>query len=297
MKLISSPAKAWEEISMEEDRRKVFMAFVYPMIGLCGLSVFIGSLLTNGWGGPQSFQIAMTNCCAVAVALFGGYFLAAYAINEMGTKMFGMHANMPLVQQFAGYALVVPFLLQIVTGLLPDFRIIAWLLQFYFVYVVWEGAPIMMKVEEKQPPVNIKNKRATFDYELIDTYTAGIVLTGTEIKSIRLGKASLVDTFCYFVKGELWVKNMHIAEYFYGSYNNHTARRDRKLLLSRKELEKLQREMKNPGFTIVPVRLFINEKGLAKLVVALAKGKKEYDKRESIKEKDDRRDMARMFKR
>ena len=104
----------------------------------------------------------------------------------------------------------------------------------------------------KQPPVNIKNKRATFDYELIDTYTAGIVLTGTEIKSIRLGKASLVDTFCYFTKGELWVKNMHIAEYFYGSYNNHTARRERKLLLNKKELEKLQREMKNPGFTIVP---------------------------------------------
>ena len=141
MKLISSPAKAWEEISMEEDRRKVFMAFVYPMIGLCGLSVFIGSLLTNGWGGPQSFQIAMTNCCAVAVALFGGYFLAAYAINEMGVRMFGMPANAPLTQQFAGYALVVPFLLQIVTGLLPDFRII--------VYVVWEGAPILMQVEEK----------------------------------------------------------------------------------------------------------------------------------------------------
>ena len=146
--LISSPARAWEEISLE-DRRKVFTAFVYPMIGLCGLSVFIGSLLTNGWGGPQSFQIAMTNCCAVAVALFGGYFLAAYAINEMGIKMFGMHANMPLVQQFAGYALVVPFLLQIVTGLLPDFRIIAWLFQFYIVYVVWEGAPILMQVEEK----------------------------------------------------------------------------------------------------------------------------------------------------
>ena len=135
----------------------------------------------------------------------------------------------------------------------------------------------------KQPSVNIKNKRATFDYELMDTYTAGIVLTGTEIKSIRLGKASLVDTFCYFAKGELWVKNMHIAEYFYGSYN-------------RKELEKIQRGMKDPGFTTVPVRLFINEKGLAKLVVALAKGKKQYDKRESIKEKDDRRDMARMFK-
>ena len=90
MKLISSPAKAWEEISMEEDRRKVFMAFVYPMIGLCGLSVFIGSLLTNGWGGPQSFQIAMTNCCAVAVALFGWLLLAAYAINEMGVRMFGI---------------------------------------------------------------------------------------------------------------------------------------------------------------------------------------------------------------
>ena len=137
----------------------------------------------------------------------------------------------------------------------------------------------------KQPSVNIKNKRATFDYELMDTYTAGIVLTGTEIKSIRLGKASLVDTFCYFAKGELWVKN------------NHTARRDRKLLLNKKELEKIQRGMKDPGFTTVPVRLFINEKGLAKLVVALAKGKKQYDKRESIKEKDDRRDMARMFKR
>ena len=150
LKLISSPAKAWEEISMEEDRRKVYMTFVYPMIGLCGLSVFIGSLLTNGWGGPQSFQIAMTNCCAVAVALFGGYFLAAYAINEMGVKMFGMSANVPLMQQFAGYALVVPFMLQIVTGLLPDFRIIAWLLQFYIVYVVWEGIPIMMNVDEKK---------------------------------------------------------------------------------------------------------------------------------------------------
>lgn len=149
----------------------------------------------------------------------------------------------------------------------------------------------------KQPPVNIKNKRATFDYELIDTYTAGIVLTGTEIKSIRLGKASLVDTFCYFAKGELWVKNMHIAEYFYGSYNNHAARRDRKLLLNKKELLKLQRGMKDVGFTTVPVRMFVNEKGYAKVVVALAKGKKEYDKRESLREKDDRRDMDRMFKR
>ena len=148
----------------------------------------------------------------------------------------------------------------------------------------------------KQPAINIKNKRATFDYELLDTYTAGIVLTGTEIKSIRQGKASLVDTFCFFSNGELWVKNMHVAEYFYGSYNNHSARRDRKLLLTKKELDKLLRTSRDPGFTIVPVRLFINEKGLAKVVVALAKGKKQYDKRQSLREKDDKREMARMFK-
>ena len=116
------------------------------------------------------------------------------------------------------------------------------------------------------------------------------------IKSIRLGKASLVDTFCYFAKGELWVKNMHIAEYFYGSYNNHTARRDRKLLLNKKELEKIQRGMKDPGFTTVPVRLFINEKGLAKLVVALAKGKNLHDKRESQKAKDAQREIQKALK-
>ena len=138
MSLISSPAKAWEEIRLE-DRRAVLTVFVYPMIGLCGLSVFIGALWTNGWGGPQSFQLAMTQCCAVAVALFGGYFLAAYAINQMGIKMFGMTNDIPLAQQFAGYALVVTFLLHIVTGLLPDFSIIGWLLQFYIVYVGSKG--------------------------------------------------------------------------------------------------------------------------------------------------------------
>ena len=140
-------------------------------------------------------------------------------------------------------------------------------------------------IQMKAANINIKNKRASFDYEFVETYTAGIVLTGTEIKSIRLGKASLVDTYCYFVKGEMWVKNMHIAEYFYGSYNNHAARRERKLLLSKKELRKLLEAEKNPGFTIIPTRLFINEKGLAKLVIALAKGKKQYDKRQSLKEK------------
>ena len=148
----------------------------------------------------------------------------------------------------------------------------------------------------KQPSVNIKNKRATFDYEFIETFTAGIVLTGTEIKSIRSGKAGLVDTYCFFSRGELWVKNMYIAEYFYGSYNNHTARRDRKLLLNKKELKKLERGTKETSFTIVPVRMFLNEKGLAKVVIALAKGKKQYDKRESLKEKDDRRDMDRIKK-
>ncbi|KAA6345309.1 SsrA-binding protein [termite gut metagenome] len=149
----------------------------------------------------------------------------------------------------------------------------------------------------KQISINIKNKRAVFDYEIIDTYTAGIVLTGTEIKSIRIGKAGLSDTFCYFLRRELWVKNMYIAEYFYGSYNNHTARSDRKLLLNRKELKKLERAVKETGLTIVPVRMFLNEKGLVKVVIALVRGKKLYDKRQSLKEKDDRRDMDRMLKR
>ncbi|MDU1889187.1 MAG: SsrA-binding protein [Dysgonomonas sp.] len=148
----------------------------------------------------------------------------------------------------------------------------------------------------KQPAINIKNKRASFDYEFLDTYTAGIVLTGTEIKSIRLGKASLVDTFCIFEKGELWVRNMYIAEYFYGSYNNHAARRDRKLLLSKKELKKIERMVKETGFTIVPTRIFLNERGLAKVNIAVARGKKQYDKRQSLREKDDKRAMDRAMK-
>ncbi|MDR1162054.1 MAG: SsrA-binding protein SmpB [Tannerellaceae bacterium] len=154
-----------------------------------------------------------------------------------------------------------------------------------------------MAKEKISNTIQIKNKRATFDYALLETFTAGIVLTGTEIKSIRLGKASLVDTYCIVERGELWVKNMYIAEYFYGTYNNHVARRDRKLLLTHKELKKIDSESKNTGFTIVPVRLYINEKGLAKLVIAIAKGKKEYDKRDSLKERDDKREMDRAFKR
>lgn len=147
--LISSPARAWEEIRLEEDRRTVFTAFVYPMIGLCGLSVFIGSLLLKGWSGPKSFQYAMTQCCAVAVSLFGGYFLAAYLINALRVRLFMQDDDINLTRQFAGYAMVVPFLLQIIIGVLPDFNIIAMLLQFYIVYVVWEGSRSLMEVEEK----------------------------------------------------------------------------------------------------------------------------------------------------
>ncbi len=143
--------------------------------------------------------------------------------------------------------------------------------------------------------VNIKNRRATYDYAIVETFTAGIVLTGTEIKSLRQGKASLVDTFCYVDRGEVWVKNMYIAEYFYGTYNNHAARRDRKLLLQRKEIRRLEKDGKEAGFTIVPLRLFINDRGLAKLVIGLARGKKEYDKRQSIREREDKRTIARMF--
>ena len=153
-----------------------------------------------------------------------------------------------------------------------------------------------MAKEKPTNQITIKNKRASFDYELLETFTAGLVLTGTEIKSIRLGKASLVDTFAIVKRGEVWVKNMYVAEYFFGTYNNHAPRRDRKLLLNRKEIRRLQTAAKDRGFTLVPTRLFINERGLAKLVLAIARGKKEYDKRQSIRERDDRREMDRMFK-
>jgi len=145
--------------------------------------------------------------------------------------------------------------------------------------------------EKLSSNISIKNKRATFDYELLETFTAGIVLTGTEIKSIRLGKVSLVDTYCLVERKELWVKNMYIAEYFYGTYNNHSTRRDRKLLLNKKEIRKIDLTAKNSGFTVIPVRLFMNERGLVKLVIAIAKGKKEYDKRNAIRERDDKREM------
>lgn len=143
----------------------------------------------------------------------------------------------------------------------------------------------------KKSPVQIRNKKASFEYFFVDTYTAGIVLTGTEIKSIRQGKASLVDAFCYIHNGEIWVKGMNISPYFYGSYNNHEAKRDRKLLLNRHEINRLQEDTKAVGFTIVPTMVFIDDHGRAKVDIALCKGKKEYDKRETLKEKQDRREM------
>ena len=147
-------------------------------------------------------------------------------------------------------------------------------------------------IPNKGAKINIKNKRAEFDYLLMDKYTAGLVLTGTEIKSIRKGK----DTYCYVIGGEMWVKNMYIAHYEQGSYNNHVERRDRKLLLNRKEIRKIQQTVKSPGFSIVPTLLFVDEKGLAKLDIFIARGKKEYDKRETLKEKEDRRSIDRQFK-
>lgn len=144
--------------------------------------------------------------------------------------------------------------------------------------------------------INIRNKRASFDYEFLEEYNAGIILTGTEIKSVRAGKASLVDSYCYFDKGELWVKGIHIAEYRLGTYYNHEEKRERKLLLTRKELRKLERNVKETGLTIIPVKMFITDKGWAKLRIALAKGKKEYDKRETLKLKDAKTDMDRVRK-
>lgn len=149
----------------------------------------------------------------------------------------------------------------------------------------------------KKSPINIRNKKASFEYFFVDTFTAGIVLTGTEIKSIRMGKASLVDTFCYINNGEIWVKGMNISPYFYGSYNNHESKRDRKLLLNKREIKNLQEATKQVGFTIVPTLLFIDDHGRAKLDIALCRGKKEFDKRQTLKEKEDRREMDRVRKR
>ena len=144
--------------------------------------------------------------------------------------------------------------------------------------------------------INIRNKRATFDYEILEEYVAGIVLVGTEIKSLRLGKASLVDSYCYFERNELWSRNVNIAEYTWGTCNNHIPKRDRKLLLNRKELNKLQRALQDRGLTVVGLRLFLNDRGLAKVAIGLARGRKSFDKREYIKENDAKREMDKAMK-
>lgn len=141
--------------------------------------------------------------------------------------------------------------------------------------------------------VYIKNKKASFEYFLLEEVVAGIQLTGTEIKSIREGKVSLVDSYCAFLQNELFVKNMHIAEYTMGTHYNHEPKRDRKLLLNKRELKKIRTKVNERGLTIIPVSLFINEKGLAKLKIAIAKGKKLYDKRETLKTKDTQREIER----
>ena len=145
--------------------------------------------------------------------------------------------------------------------------------------------------------INIRNKRATFDYEIIEQYTAGVVLVGTEIKSLRMSKVSMVDSYCYFSEGELWIRGVNIAEYSWGTCNNHIPKRDRKLLLTAKELAKLERASQDKGLTIVGLRLFLNERGLAKIVIGLARGRKSFDKREYIKANDAKREMDQAMKR
>ena len=148
-----------------------------------------------------------------------------------------------------------------------------------------------------QKKINIKNKRARFDYEILDTYTAGLVLSGTEIKSIRLSKASISESFCEFNdRGELFIINMQIDEYSHGYHFNHAPKAERKLLLNRGELKKLEKEVKNSGLTIVPLNLFLNDRGLAKINIGLARGKKLYDKRETIKDRDNKKSLDRIKK-
>ncbi len=145
--------------------------------------------------------------------------------------------------------------------------------------------------------IHIKNKKAYFEYHILDTYIAGVCLLGTEIKSIREGKANINDAFCSFFENDLYIRNMHIAEYSHGSFYNHEAKRDRQLLLTKKELKKLKTKADERGFTIVPLRMFISSRGFAKVEIALAQGKKDFDKRDTIKERDSKRELARVMKR
>ena len=150
--------------------------------------------------------------------------------------------------------------------------------------------------DKRLPNINVKNRKASFEYEFLEKYVAGIQLFGTEIKSIREGKANIADAYCFFRKNELWIQGMHIAEYWWGTFNNHDPKRERKLLLSRKELNKLERKSQDNGLTIIALRMFINDRGFAKLEIALARGKKKYDKREDIKQRDSKRELDKLRK-
>jgi len=151
----------------------------------------------------------------------------------------------------------------------------------------------MERSKQREIKIITSNRKAYFQYFLLDTYKAGIVLSGTEVKSMRAGKVSLSDAYCYFKNGELWLKNVHIAEYLNGGYQNHVPKRERKLLMQKRELKRLETKLKERGYTIVPVSLFFNERNLVKVEIALSKGKKSFDKRNTIKDRDAKRDMAR----
>jgi len=153
------------------------------------------------------------------------------------------------------------------------------------------------KMKRSSSDIVIKNKKASHDYEFLEKFIAGIKLTGTEIKSIRLGKANLADSYCFFRDGELFIKGMHISEYYWGNLNNHNPLRERKLLLTKRELKKIERKVKETGLTIIVIKVFINDKGFAKAEIAVSRGKKEYDKRETIKRRDFEREMDRVRKR
>jgi SsrA-binding protein len=148
----------------------------------------------------------------------------------------------------------------------------------------------------KKNTINIKNRKAKFEYEFLETYVAGIKLAGTEIKAIRMGKAAITESFCEFQNNELFVINMHVEEYSHATHFNHNPKSERKLLMQKRELKKLEKEVKNSGLTIIPIKLFINDRGIAKLKITLAKGKKLYDKRETIKDRDNKRSLARIKK-
>lgn len=148
----------------------------------------------------------------------------------------------------------------------------------------------------KDNSIRIRNKKAFFNYEILERYTAGIQLFGTEVKSIRASKVSFTDAYCLFIEGELWLRGIHISEYAFGSYNNHVPKRDRKLLLTKKELEKIHKKVVEKSLTIVPLHLFFSASGFVKVEIAVVKGKKQYDKRESLKQKDAKRDLDRVYK-